>query len=276
MDLGVLQNEVLVFGGNYSNLQATQALRKQADIRGIPADHVICTGDIVAYCAEPEATVQAVRDWDVSVVMGNCEESLGFDRDDCGCGFEEGTACAVLSDNWFNFSRTKVSADNKMWMRELPRFLSFELGDKHFRVVHGGVDTINRFVFASMPDEVFHHELSQTGADVVIGGHAGIPFARQCGGRYWLNAGVIGMPANNASPKTWYMLLREVEGAVQVSWHELEYDAVSAQNRMCEQGQNNAYADALLTGLWPGLDVLPDSEKRQTGQPLSLPALSLG
>ena len=42
-------------------------------------------------CADPVATVAAVRDWGISVIMGNCEESLGWNKDDCGCGFEEGT-----------------------------------------------------------------------------------------------------------------------------------------------------------------------------------------
>ena len=113
MDLGVLQGDVLVFGGNYSNLQATLALRQQAGICGIPPERVICTGDIVAYCAEPEETTQLIRDWGIPVVMGNCEESLGFDSDDCGCGFEEGTACSILSNSWFNFSRNKVSDASK-------------------------------------------------------------------------------------------------------------------------------------------------------------------
>ena len=275
MELGVLQGDVLVFGGNYSNLQATLALREQAEIRGIPPERVICTGDIVAYCAEPEETTQLIRDWGIPVVMGNCEESLGFDNDDCGCGFEAGTACSILSNSWFNFSRNQVSDASKTWMRELPRFLNFELGGKSFRVVHGGVDSINRFIFASLPDELFQQELDQTDADVVMGGHAGIPFARQCGERYWLNSGVIGMPANNASSQTWYMVLRDVNGTIQVSWYALEYDAAVAQKRMYERGQNNAYAEALLNGLWPSLDVLPEVERQQVGQPLQLSTITL-
>lgn len=275
MDLGTLQGDVLVFGGNYSNLQATQALQQQALQRNIPPERVICTGDIVAYCAQPEETVQLIRDWKIPVVMGNCEESLALDAEDCGCGFEAGTACAVLSDSWFRFSRSKVSAASKAWMRELPRTLAFELGDKRFQVVHGGVNSINRFIFASMPDQVFEQELADVEVDVVIGGHAGLPFARRYEQQYWLNAGVIGMPANNASPDTWYMVLSEIAGQVQVSWHELNYDAATAQTIMHAEGQNNAYAKALLSGLWPSLDVLPEAEQQQIGQPLQLERLML-
>ena len=53
LDLGNLDAPVLLFGGPYSNLRATQAMRAEADRLGIPADHVICTGDVVAYAAAP-------------------------------------------------------------------------------------------------------------------------------------------------------------------------------------------------------------------------------
>jgi len=55
--LGDLDTPVLLFGGPYSNLQATRALRAEATRLGIAPDHVICTGDVVAYCADSAATV---------------------------------------------------------------------------------------------------------------------------------------------------------------------------------------------------------------------------
>ena len=38
----------LVFGGPYSNLQATRAVLAEAARRGIPHQRVVCTGDVVA------------------------------------------------------------------------------------------------------------------------------------------------------------------------------------------------------------------------------------
>ena len=96
-DLGVLDGDLLLFGGPYSNLQATQAVLTQANVRGIAADHVICTGDIVAYCGAPVATLAAVRAFDGVVLAGNCEVQLAQDADDCGCGFEDGSTCDRLS-----------------------------------------------------------------------------------------------------------------------------------------------------------------------------------
>ena len=40
----------------------------------------------------------------VATVMGNCEESLAAAGADCGCGFATGSACDVLSRQWFAYA----------------------------------------------------------------------------------------------------------------------------------------------------------------------------
>jgi hypothetical protein len=101
LDLGRLDGPVLAFGGPYSNLRATRALHSEARRLGIPPERCLCTGDLVAYCAEPLETVDLIRSWGCPVVLGNCEEGLGRGADDCGCGFADGSACQVLSRRWF-------------------------------------------------------------------------------------------------------------------------------------------------------------------------------
>ncbi len=87
---------LLVLGGPYSNMRALASLRQRAGELGIPPSQTICTGDVVAYCAEPEETTQAIRDWGCHVIAGNCEEQLAETTDNCACGFEEGRGA------WFN------------------------------------------------------------------------------------------------------------------------------------------------------------------------------
>lgn len=41
-------------------------------------------------------------------------------------------------------------------------------------------------------------------------------------------------------------------------------------DRMIEEGLPQGYAEALRTGLWPSLDVLPEPEQLATGKPLRL------
>ena len=71
LDLGDLDGTVLAFGGPYSNLEATEALIALAAKLGVPASRAVCTGDVVAYCADAQATTDRIRDWGCAVVMGN-------------------------------------------------------------------------------------------------------------------------------------------------------------------------------------------------------------
>jgi predicted phosphodiesterase len=278
----VLQPPVLVFGGPYSNLRAVAALRARADELGIQPSSTICTGDVVAYCAEPEETTQAVRDWGCHVIAGNCEEQLAAAAEDCACGFEAGTECDLLAKGWYPFANARLSPASRAWMAGLPTTLTFTLAGVCFRVVHGGVATINRFVFASERD-VIAQELEhacigrEPVSAVVISGHAGVPFARRIGARVWFNPGVIGMPANDGTADVWYGLVRfdSRNSAVTLSTHRLNYDHTAAAATMRRHGHANGYARTLVTGLWPSLDVLPPAERAATGKRLRQIALRI-
>ena len=67
---------LLVFGGPYSNLEAAKALLAEAHRRAVPPGNIVCTGDLAAYCADPQAVIDLVRNAQIHVLMGNCEESL--------------------------------------------------------------------------------------------------------------------------------------------------------------------------------------------------------
>jgi len=260
---------LLVFGGTYGNLQATQALFAEAERLGIGPEAMLCTGDLAAYCAQPRETVQLVRDKGVPVVMGNCEESLAGDAEDCGCGFEEGTACDLLARQWYDFCRARIGADEKRWMGRLPRRITVEISGRRLVAIHGGVQAINRFVFPSSPETDLSEELRVAGAEGALAGHSGIPFVQCPGGGLWLNSGAVGLPANDGTPRVWYALIEACEGGLKVSLKALTYDHATAARRMRAAGLANGYAACLESGLWPSLDVLPAAERRRTGQPLA-------
>jgi len=264
-----MNGPVLVFGGTYSNLEATVALRREADRLGIGPDNIVCTGDVVAYCADPVATVAAVRDWGVPVIMGNCEESLGWSKDDCGCGFEEGTACEQLSIDWYSYANRALGAEDRAWMRSLPRRLEVTIGNRRLAVVHGSVESINSFVFASTPWADKERQIAGSGCDGVIGGHSGIPFTHAADGKLWHNSGALGMPANDGTSRVWYSLFLPKGDDIEIRLMSLQYDALAAARKMRERGLPAGYADALETGLWPSCDVLLPEELARRGAALA-------
>ena len=91
-DLGPMDGPVVLFGGPYSNLEALQALAGVIGER-----NAICTGDVVAYGAEPVETVNLMRAMAVPSIAGNCERQVAKGALDCGCGFDEGSE-AVASE----------------------------------------------------------------------------------------------------------------------------------------------------------------------------------
>jgi len=269
LDIGPQTEPLLIFGGPYSNLAATLAMRAEAERRKIPATRVICTGDLVAYCAKPQETVDLIREWGIHVVMGNCEESLASGAIDCGCGFEEGTACSLLSVEWYNFASKRINDATRNWFASLPRGLEMIFHGLNFQIVHGTPNQINKFVFATTDPREKLQELEQLDCDGLIAGHCGIPFGERIGSKYWLNAGVIGMPANDGTADGWYMLLEGENGRCRASWHRLSYPAAQTAAEMQKVGLNCGYAESILNGLWPSEDVLPAQEKEQRGRPLN-------
>ena len=258
---------LLAFGGPYSNLAATRAMQAEAERLGIAPERTICTGDVVAYCGEPEETSALVRDWGVHVVAGNCEEQLAVGAADCRCGFAEGSACDLLAKGWYPFANARVSEASRRWMAGLPPTLRFRFAGATFRVIHGGVSQSNRFLFAS-ETSALAMESEAAAADVVIAGHSGLPFIAKVGRGAWFNPGVIGMPANDGTASVWYGLISATTDGVKLETRRLAYDHDTAAAALRRSGHANDYARTLITGLWPSLDILPEAERAATGRRL--------
>jgi predicted phosphodiesterase len=266
MYLGNFNEPMLLFGGAYSNLDALLALKKYADKHQIHAKNIICTGDIVAYCGQPYETVELIREWGIHVLMGNCEESFAANADDCGCGFDSGTSCDLLSVQWYSFANQKLSSIQRQWFSKLPRKLRLTFLTKEIDIVHGSVTSINQFLFASSSKQLFNDQVKSTDADIIIAGHSGIPFSKKIHQKLWHNTGAIGMPANDGTTNTWFSVLSLDESnnqkpRIKIDSIALHYNHIQAKEKMINAGLINGYADALTSGLWPSMDVLTEQEK---------------
>lgn len=254
---------MLLFGGPYSNLQALEALLGQARARRIAPGHMICTGDVVAYCGDPCATVDAVRQAGIALVAGNCEKQLASGALDCGCGFEQGTTCDLLSAGWFAFANRQIGQAERAWMGDAPDIISFSQAGLRYGVIHGGVADIARFVWETSPEAVFASEWAAVEnrigpVDRIIAGHSGLPFVKETAHGAWINAGVIGMPPHDGCADTRFAVLDQ--GAV--VFETLRYDVNGAVAAMQRAGLTQGYHQALASGYWPSEDVLPPELRR--------------
>ncbi|MGB5820694.1 MAG: metallophosphoesterase family protein [Saonia sp.] len=262
-----VSGKLLLFGGIYSNLHALQRLIAIAKENKIKPENCICTGDIVGYCALPEETVQRFKSWGARSIAGNVEVQLGKDAEDCGCDFTQGSRCDGFSKLWYPFAKEQLSLDSLGWMRQLPHHISFGFAGKRITVVHGSYHHTSEFIFKSTPESLKRKNFETTQSDIIVAGHSGLPFHQKIGERLWLNPGVIGMPANDGTARTWYMILEEIDGKIVYTHRYLEYDHHTAHQLMLDRRLPSAYADTLLSGIWDNMEILPETEKRLQGIP---------
>ena len=248
---------LLVFGGPYSNLRALAALRVRADELGIAA----VAGDLHGRCrgllrrargdhASDRATGAATSS------PATARNSSREAADDCACGFEEGTECDATRQGL-------VSVRQRAHVAREPQLDGGAAEDDH---LHGRRPDVPRHPRRRRRDQPLRvrlaarcaaEELARASADVVIAGHAGVPFIEKIGRGVWFNPGVIGMPANDGTPDVWYGLIRSDDDRIVLSTHRLAYDHHGAAAAMRRCGHANGYARTLVTGLWPSLDVFP-------------------
>ena len=265
LDLGCIREPLLIFGGTYSNLQATQAIQEMATRHNIPKERCICTGDIVAYCGQPNETVSLIREWGVHCLLGNCEASFATNSEDCGCGFDDGSQCDLLSNQWFAFANSCLSQDDRQWFSALPHHIRFRINHLSALVVHGSASSINQFIFSSCEEDIFANEFSLAKSELVIGGHSGIPFSKIINNKIWHNSGAVGMPANDGTPRTWYSIISPYKETIKIEHKALFYEYQKTNEKMQESGLYSGYADCLSSGIWPSNDVLPSKERKSMG-----------
>jgi alkylhydroperoxidase/carboxymuconolactone decarboxylase family protein len=268
--IGTKKGKLLLFGGVYSNLQALKELISIAKTEGVPPENCICTGDITGYCAQPEETIQAFKNWGALSIAGNVELQLANDSEDCGCDFKAGSRCDSFSKMWFPYTKMKLSKESLNWVSALPEYLSFEYIGKKITVVHGNYANVSEFIFKSIAQESKETCFEATQSDVIVAGHCGLPFHQSIKEKLWLNPGVIGMPANDGTPRVWYAILED-DGSEEIKFthKSLEYDYSTAQKLMFQNHLPEEYADTLSSGIWDNMEILPEIEKMGQGIPIS-------
>ena len=256
-DWGAWTGDLTVFGGVHSNLQALDALMALPGAK-------LCTGDIVAYCGDPGPCVARMRASGIPTIAGNCESRLATRARDCGCGFEDGTACDLMSARWYAHADAQIDEAARDWMGGLPDWAVLTHAGRRWLVVHGAPSAQNRFVWSTTPEADLVAEIALAEAEVgpldgILSGHSGIPFLREVGRHLWLNAGAIGLPAHDGGTATHHARIA-ADGAITL--RRLSYDHGAARAAMVAAGLVQGYHDTLLTGWWPSEDVLPQALRR--------------
>lgn len=78
-------NQITIFGDIHANLPALEAVFADMQERGL-TDNLYCLGDLVGYGVWPNEVVEAISTRGIPTIMGNYDQGVGQDSDDCEIG----------------------------------------------------------------------------------------------------------------------------------------------------------------------------------------------
>lgn len=236
---------VLVFGDIHANLPALKAvftaMEKYSDLERY------CLGDLVGYGTAPNEVIEEIRRRKIPTIMGNYDQGVGNDSDDCGCAYttKEAEGLGKRSIAWTN---GHTSAENKVFLRQLQRQIPLQLGDLRVLLVHGSPRKVNEYLYEDRPDRSLERLLDQSDVDVLVCGHTHKPYHKTLpSGRHVVNAGSVGKP-KDGDPRAGYISLAAEGKDLKVEFLRVVYDVEAAASAIEASEMPDEYAQMLRTG----------------------------
>jgi len=214
---------IAIFGDIHGNLQALEAVL--ADIASQKPDAVYCLGDLVGYGANPNEVTERIRREGFPTIMGNYDDGVGFDRDECGCAYRE-DAERERGQRSLEWTKARVTARNKAYLRALESEIRFEVDGTRVLLVHGSPRKMNEYLFEDRPRSSFERLAASSDADVIVFGHTHRPYVKDVDGVRFVNAGSVGKP-KDFDWRACYVIL-DPSGAAAPAFRRVDYDVASA------------------------------------------------
>ncbi len=236
---------VAIFSDVHSNLPALEAVLD--DIRRQGVDRTYCLGDLVGYAPFPNEVIDLLRREGIPTVMGNYDDGVGFDREECGCAYRDPEE-RRLGDISFAWTKARVTPENKAFLRGLHREIRFEADGKRFLLVHGSPRRINEYLFEDRPLSSFQRIAEAAKADVIVYGHTHRPYTKTVDGVLFVNVGSAGKP-KDGDPRACYALIEVGEGRVEVTFRRVPYDVARVASAIRQSELPDQFAEQLERGV---------------------------
>jgi putative phosphoesterase len=243
-----MATRLAIFSDIHGNLPAMEVVGKH--IRQCDYDGVYCLGDLGGYASQPNEVQALIHACNCPTVMGNYDEGVGFEKDDCGCHYVK-PFDIEMSKISFGWTLEHTTAKNKDWLRTLPREIRLKLGELRVLLCHGSPASTTEYLFDTRSDAYLRRFTSggtlDAEADVIVFGHTHIPFHRTVDGVHFVNTGSVGRP-RGGDPQAGYCVLTIDGNTVSSEQIRLDYDIELACSRLLDAGLPEYFADYLRTG----------------------------
>jgi putative phosphoesterase len=238
-------NKITIFSDVHANLPALQAVLHDMDQRSLT--DLYCLGDLVGYGTFPNEVIQIMREQQIPTIMGNYDQGVGNDSDDCGCAYTDPVSEA-LGKRSIAWSNLYTTPENKAFLRSLVPEIRLNMGNLCVVLVHGSPRKINEYLFENRPDASLERLMDTAGADVLVCGHTHLPYHRVLpSGRHIINDGSVGKP-KDGDPRACYINLNIESDHLDVEFIRVAYDVERAAEEIEASEMPHEYAKMLRAG----------------------------
>lgn len=210
---------IAIFSDIHGNVPALEAVL--ADIHRQQVDAVYCLGDLVGYAPFPNEVTARIREQQIPTIMGNYDDGVGFDRDECGCAYREEDE-RRRGQQSLEWTKARVTSENKAFLRTLVSEIRTEIDGKRVLLVHGSPRKMNEYLFEDRPTSSFARLAASSNADVIVFGHTHKPYTKLVDGVWFVNVGSVGKPKDGDWRACYAML--DVTADPPASFVRVQYD----------------------------------------------------
>jgi putative phosphoesterase len=243
---------IAIFSDIHGNLPALEAVL--ADLKTRQLDRVYCLGDLVGYGASPNEVTARIRAEQIPTVMGNYDDGVGFDRDECGCAYRDPEEKA-RGERSLAWTKAQTTAANKAFLRTLHPEIRCDADGRRILLVHGSPRRLNEYLFEDRPLSSFQRLAATSNADIIVFGHTHRPYTKLVDGIWFINVGSVGKP-KDGDWRACYAILSPGDTA---EFIRVEYDVKTAAQAIRATDLPSEFADDVETG---GLPRAPEPAPR--------------
>jgi diadenosine tetraphosphatase ApaH/serine/threonine PP2A family protein phosphatase len=235
----------------HANLEALTTVLER--IRSLKADETVCLGDVVGYNANPNETIDLLREEKIACVLGN--------HDACAAGLEEPDNFNPLARAAVLWTRERLTAENRQYLAGLPR----ERRVRDMFLFHGSIHDTDRYILyrndvvdnfrllAGLPGPLSAGFFGHTHVKTALVELQGIISATLApeelelfpDKRYLLNPGSVGQP-RDGDPRAAFLVYDD--RSRRVAFLRVEYDVRTCQDKILNAGLPPRLAERLAWG----------------------------
>lgn len=227
----------------HGNLPAVE--RVLEDMYSRDLDAMFCLGDLVGYGASPNEVTERIKAAGIPTIMGNYDDGVGFDRDECGCAYQD-EGEKERGHRSLMWTREHTTPENKAFLRSFAREIRRDADGKRLLLVHGSPRRINEYLFEDRALSSFQRLAASSNADIIVFGHTHRPYCKVVDDVLFVNAGSVGKPKDGDWRACYAVLTPGANDPVE--FVRLPYDIDRAMAAITETDLPAEFADDLKQG----------------------------